>query len=77
MLAFGAGDSRPALTGPAAAPGSSLPLCSTYRTGPRNAATVTTDPSVARTRETMTAVQARRPWDSEGPDWPDRPGLWV
>src|SRR5690242_1541529 len=38
----------------AAYPGSELPLCSTYRTGPRKAATVTTTPSAVRTREIVT-----------------------
>src|SRR5690348_14357092 len=38
----------------AAYPGSELPLCSTYRTGPRKAATVTTTPSAVRTRQIVT-----------------------
>src|SRR5580700_11515486 len=38
----------------AAYPGSELPLCSTYPTGPRKAATVTTSPSAVRTREIVT-----------------------
>ena len=44
----------PALTRPAAAPGSSLPLCRTYVTGPVKVATVTTDPSAVRIRVTVT-----------------------
>ncbi len=49
----------PARTSPAAAgPGSTLPLCSTYCTGPRKIATVTTDPSAVRTWVTMTCATA-------------------
>src|SRR5580704_4764390 len=44
----------PARTRPAAAPGSSLPLCRTYVTGPEKVATVTTDPSAVRIRVTVT-----------------------
>src|SRR5450631_2928011 len=48
------------MTGPACSspeyrgPGSRLPLCRTNCTGPWKTATVTTDPSAARTRETAT-----------------------
>jgi hypothetical protein len=45
----------PARTRPAAAgPGSPLPLCRTYRTGPEKVARVTRDPSAVRIRVTAT-----------------------
>src|SRR6516164_259089 len=45
----------PARTSPAAAaPGSPLPLCRTYRTGPEKVARVTRDPSAVRVRVTVT-----------------------
>src|SRR5579862_8198991 len=45
----------PALTtGSAAEPGSLLPQCSRYTTGPANLASVTTEPSAARNRVTTT-----------------------
>src|SRR5271165_3825508 len=44
----------PAWTRPAAAPGSSLPSCRTYVTGPVKVARVSTDPSAVRIRVTVT-----------------------
>ena len=41
-------------TDSAAEPGSELPLCSRYITGPLNLASVTTDPSPARNRDSDT-----------------------
>src|SRR5271157_945606 len=52
--------SAPATTGPArtnrayAGPGSWLPLCNAYRTEPRKAATVTSEPSAVLIRDTVT-----------------------
>src|SRR6266853_4636360 len=52
--------SAPPTTGPArtnrayAGPGSWLPLCNAYRTGPRKVATVTREPSAVRIRVTVT-----------------------
>src|SRR5271165_4977791 len=43
-----------AWTRPAAAPGSSLPSCRTYVTGPAKVATVSTEPSAVRIRATVT-----------------------
>src|SRR6476659_1728289 len=50
----------PALTRPAARPGSSLPSCRTYVSGPLKVATVITEPSGVRIRVTVTRGGAGR-----------------
>src|SRR5271166_4679024 len=63
----------PAWTRPAAAPGSSLPSCRTYVTGPAKVATVSTEPSAVRIRATVTrggagaAGTASAGWLAPGP----------
>src|SRR5512142_3419375 len=53
-----------------AAPGSRLPLCRTYCTGPRKVATMTADPSAAGTRDSVTP--GGPPGTGALPAWPAR-----